>query len=488
MSRRLSRLTVAESSTLGHISRQLMWRQASVVGVLLTAGLALVLSPAVAASVTLKPVPFLIILSILAGTLVREHALGRLRLLSPVTITFAVYAVMFAIVPLADISYGNASTYDRGYSHGSWLGVAGAATLALGFMLGGKVRPWGPRPPIRHEPVDRTGAPPTGAATFFAVAIMAFVYVFVLKSIGGPQGITRLASDFAGRRTFLGLTPLIGRVVSLVPAALALRAMDVVRRPSRRAVIGLLVVWMPLAVFATGFYGERFRALSVLVMMIGFVHYGLRRLPFIAIAAMVGVLFALFVYAGVERNVVGTSQQGISLTGSGFYTNYVGATHEFGQFRDFVLTVEGVPSRIPFQHGRTFLTIIPGVPFSTAGSLISRAFYPDLFAGGTSIPTPLPGELYLNFAVPGLLIGMMLFGLAIAVVESWCARNWYTLEGLAVFALSLLHLPLILRGDATTFGGTYLIALIALLVCVHLARRVSGASGPSSPQPLPWPG
>ncbi len=455
------------------MSVQLFRRQAGLVAACLAVGLLVVLVPTTADVLTLKPVPFIVVLAVLGLTLAREHALGRFRLLSPVTITFAVYAVIFAIVPLADVAYGNVSVYDPGYSYGSWLVVGGAVSLALGFALADGVRPWS-RLPSNRGRIDRTGGlwlP--GRATWLAILLMVVVYVFVLRATGGPGGIPNLIQEFASRRNFLTLSSLLGRVVSLVPAALALRAMDVIRRPSRRAVITFLLIWTPLALFATGFYGDRFRPLSVLVMVLAFVHFGLRRLPAIVVVVLSALLFALFVYAGIERNVVGTAQQSISLSGSGFYTNYVGATHEFGQFRDFVLTIEGVPTRIPFQYGRTLLKVIPGAPFPTSGSLISRAFYSGLFASGTSIPTPLPGELYLNFAVPGLLVGMALFGLAVGLVESYCARHWHTVEGLAVYALSLLHLPLILRGDWTTFAGTYLIALITLLVASRVVRRMS---------------
>jgi oligosaccharide repeat unit polymerase len=180
-------------------------------------------------------------------------------------------------------------------------------------------------------------------------------------------------------------------------------------------------------------------------------------------AILAVVLAALFVAYGSERSSIGTRRSAPSLAGSNFYYNYA-AKHEVGQFRDFVITLEGVPKRLSFQHGVTFLSIIPGAPFPTSSYLFSTTFFPKLFAKGTGIPTPLPGELFMNFGFWGVLLGMALFGAALGLIEAHHRRNPGSIMALLIYAYSLVPMAGVLRGSFTTFAGFFILGLIPILL------------------------
>jgi len=91
-----------------------------------------------------------------------------------------------------------------------------------------------------------------------------------------------------------------------------------------------------------------------------------------------------------------------------------------------MLILDKVPE-MDYQHGRTYLALLlspilrivfPSKPISPAG-LLTQTLDPALLKSGTSVPPSLVGELYMNFSVPGILIGMFLFGLFWQILYSY---------------------------------------------------------------------
>jgi oligosaccharide repeat unit polymerase len=301
----------------------------------------------------------------------------------------------------------------------------------------------------------------------------------------GRIGLHTYILRFADRHSlFQNSVPLIIRITLATPAVL-LFAGCWLHRPTTRRLLFLVIIVLPPVLFASAFLGQRWRALTLLVALVAIYHVGYRRIPGWIMGAIVLALAVLFVVYGSERSSLGTQRQAPALAGDNFYYNYVNK-HEIGQFRDFVITLQGVPGRLPFQHGRTYLALIPGAPFPTAGYLFSTTFYPQLFASGTSIPTPLPGELYLNFGAWGIFIGMAAFGAFIGVIQSYLDRHRASIGAALIFGYSLVPIAGIIRGDFTTFAGYFGLGMIPLLVALHWVQRpVAGAEEVAQRSPSP---
>jgi hypothetical protein len=77
----------------------------------------------------------------------------------------------------------------------------------------------------------------------------------------------------------------------------------------------------------------------------------------------------------------------------------------------------------------------------------------------------------MTFALPGVFIGMVIYGLMVGVLERYMRRNRGRIATPVVYAYSLVPVAGILRGDSTTFAGFYLAGLLPLLLGLLLIER-----------------
>lgn len=416
-----------------------------------------------------KSVPFLLLLLALVLALRRERRRNALSLFSLLAVAALVYAVIFCIVPLVDLAFGHPLTAHPGWWPVSWMAVAGFALLFVGYRL-----------VLRRAGESAANSPSRWSHRLAAVLSLGLLGVAVVAVLLWILSFTELSNyllNFGARnRLFPRPGPSVLLPVSLAASAVALQAANVVRGPSVKRVVLFGLLWLAPALIVSAFAGQRWRAMAVAVAVVGIYHLGWRRLSRRMIAAILVVLAVVFVAWGQQRNVVGTQGDAPSLVGSNFYYDYVGRSHEVGQFRDFLITFEGVPKVLDYRYGETFLSLIPRAPFPTGGYVYSTTFYRDFYASGTSVSTPLPGELYMNFGLPGVLAGMLLFGAVLGLLEAHRRRRPADYGPLAVYCYSLLPLALVLRGDLTTFAGYWFVGLVPLVAAVYLVEGGKGSA------------
>ncbi|MPZ91958.1 MAG: O-antigen polysaccharide polymerase Wzy [Actinobacteria bacterium] len=419
-----------------------------------------------------KAAPFLASLLVIVLGLGRERAVRNLSVFSPLTFATAVYFVMFVAVPLADLWFGNPTTFQQSWWPASWLAFYGILAIFVGHAL--------PFHLVRRSRVDRMSARwRPGLARLLALVLLVVAALAVIQRIGGLAALPSYLSSFALRHRFVSSTTLTLVAISLVGPAICLMAGSWLRRPTSGRFLSILFIWIPPALFISAYLGQRWRALSILIALAAIVHLGNQKVSPATLAGISVALVALFLTIGLQRNVIGTQSQPRDVAGQGLYLNYVGVGHELSQFRELVITLDGVPDRLPFQSGKTFLSVIPNTSFPTSGFLYSSTFFPELHAIGSSVPTPLPGELYLNFGVPGILIGMLLYGAFLGMLEMYFHYTRNTIGGVLIYSYSLLPVALILRGDFTTFAGWYGVGLIGLVVALRFVQ-------PDAAKPPRW--
>jgi oligosaccharide repeat unit polymerase len=410
-----------------------------------------------------QAIPFLSVLLILSAGLVWARSAHRIGFFSPLTFAALAYAVVFGLVPLADIVFAHEATTESGWSPTAWLGVLGSLCLLTGYSIGILV-PSRPAEPERPWP-KKTALALAGGGVAIGLA-SAWIY------LGGPAGFLHLLQNFADRTTFLRSEPLLTvPATAIAAAAVLLQAAKVYAEPSRLRVLALFVAWIPLTIVVTSFIGQRFHAFAIIIGLLALYSLIRRPIRLAFLAALMALLLAAFIYVGQQRTYVGTTQTAPSLEGKNFYYNYI-AGHEVGQFRDFAVAYSEIPDRLPYQYGQTFASLLPGLPVATGGELFTRTFFPVVWADGVSLPAHLPGEFYINFSLPGLILGMILYGLGIGGLERWFRQDRRALSRILIYAYSIPFAALILRGDFTTMAGSYLIGLSFLLSCLWLLRHV----------------
>jgi oligosaccharide repeat unit polymerase len=408
-----------------------------------------------------EAVPFLLVVGTAALIITRERLMGGVGLLGPLGIAAVTYALMFGIVPLADIRFNHPAIHQEAWWRGAWLVLLGLWAMYGGFRLARVVYP----------PVDLQRTSYWNARRAQVIAgVLLVVALGSLAAEFGRIGLHTYFLRFADRHSLVqNGVPFLIKITMATPAVLLLAGCWL-QRPTKRRMLFLLVVVLPPVLLGSALLGQRWRALTLLVAIIAIYHVGHRHIPRSVLALLVLGLAVTFVVYGSERNYIGTDRQAPALSGSNFYYNYVNK-HEIGEFRDFVVTLNGVPSRLPFQHGRTYLALIPGAPFPTASYLFSTTFYSELYVKGTGIPTPLPGELYLNFGLWGIFVGMALFGVFLAAIQSYYDRHRGSIGAVLIFGYSLVPIAGIIRGDFTTFMGYFVLGMIPLVIALQWIQR-----------------
>jgi oligosaccharide repeat unit polymerase len=416
-----------------------------------------------------ESVPFLILTAMIALAVIHESGMNRVSLLSPFFVVSATYFIMFAAVPLADVHFDNPITHHALWSSASWLILLGYVVLYAGYRAAFALIP-------SSDDRDQRFTWSAGRSEFLALILLAAAMSALFLELLSIGGLSLYVLKFSERRVLIkgGVTYI--KVATLAMPGILLLLGAWLSGPSRRRAV-LILLALPPVLLASALGGQRWRDLTVLVAIVAAYHFGRRKIPRAVLAGLMVIVAVLFVYYGSQRSYIGTRRTAPSIVGTtNFYQNYV-SHQELSQFRNFVVMLEGVPGNLPFQHGATLLSVIPGAPFPTAGFLFSSTFYASLYSGGTSIAPSLPGELYLNFGFPGIVAGMALFGLILGILEAAFRRRRNSIGVILVYAYSIIPLGGLLRGDFTTFGGYYLLGLVPLLLAIPLVGWRSQITG-----------
>ncbi len=133
-----------------------------------------------------------------------------------------------------------------------------------------------------------------------------------------------------------------------------------------------------------------------------------------------------------------------------YFTRALGT--EFFQIQALTILMDAMPDLISFQNGATYLFLLivpipssiwPGkLEFLVSPAVVTLALWPDRWLlEGTTLPTSLMGEMYLNFGIAAVLPGMIAFG------------------GLYKFMYELASMTHYIRGDSF---GTVLFVIVGL--------------------------
>lgn len=177
----------------------------------------------------------------------------------------------------------------------------------------------------------------------------------------------------------------------------------------------------------------------------------------------------------------------------GFYNAVVGRD-DFTNLALLGHLIYCVPRETPLQYGRTFVSwaewVVPRQiwPSKPRSAYTTGHFTRDVLGGGHlagGVPPNLIAELYLNFHLPGILVGMGCLGLVGRKLYAWSRRRWKDPIPSFIYSYLAVRLFLILPGadvSITVFGSIASIAMVtavalaALFAASILSRAVSGTA------------
>jgi hypothetical protein len=284
--------------------------------------------------------------------------------------------------------------------------------------------------------------------------------------------------------------------------------------------------WVPTALFLFLLVGgvvEGSKATVLWVLLAGAValYYGRRRLPIVYVgAAAAAFVFIFFPTIQTLRNVlnepdrpsvpralarlpdriVSTNPQGLpreNLTPDRYIADaLLSTTGRLYGLDTLVVARALTPNTHPYLGGSTYArlpaSLVPRVLWPGKPELsFANEFADDYWGRSTANdqsaqPVGVVGELYINWGVPAVFVGMFMLGFGYRLWYSWLARRWSPLA----IALYVVSVPTMVQieGDAVFLFRTGLNRVIVALVCLVLLgwalslfdrrRRETATTGP----------
>ena len=248
---------------------------------------------------------------------------------------------------------------------------------------------------------------------------------------------------------------------------------------------GKLLLWlhtlMTLALFVT--LGGRSAVIGIVMVIVAIYHYAWKRISLrklliillvMVIFAQVFVVFRWYSPAEFKEHLFNPA---IALK---FWLG------DISSIRVFMRILEGVPAKLDYQLGRTYLNaplflvprrFFPDKP-SASADLVVEALFPEyhLPGGGhtAALPPTMPGELYLNFSIVGIILGMFLFGIFCKVGYSYLLKNTKKEMPILIYAV-LVPLFLAATSGDFTIAARYLFTTLVpiLMAIVFMGLRTS---------------
>lgn len=212
-----------------------------------------------------------------------------------------------------------------------------------------------------------------------------------------------------------------------VPPALLARYY---RNPDDRSMILVATFVLSELLLITGLDFQLNDLLIQMILLLLVYHYLGPSITFRKFAVVVGMIPLLFPISGIaERLQAGYPLQEAFMLKGAVVTDYV---------RTFVMRMIGTealtaivaqtPEQVPFQYGETILltvySLVPRIVWPDKPSIIMCGLNNLHFSGrgpdaNTCSAMTVPGELYWNFGAPGVMIGLLIFGVGVGVLYRW---------------------------------------------------------------------
>lgn len=170
-------------------------------------------------------------------------------------------------------------------------------------------------------------------------------------------------------------------------------------------------------------------------------------------------------------------------------------------FQTSVEIIQSVPEKLGFQYGLYYVYTLlapipralwPSKPVVSIEWLITETIYGQNPLEGPTVTPTLIGDLYLNFHVVGIVVGMFVWGLFWQAMYSYLLSNKKNIGVVLMYALLLLSGINVVRGSLGGFIIATLISLAPIVIAIlyanggRILKRRGATYGGSRTHSLPY--
>ena len=188
------------------------------------------------------------------------------------------------------------------------------------------------------------------------------------------------------------------------------------------------------------FLGSRILFIYVFLGILVIHNFLVKRIDLARLILLSSILAGVVLFVGFSRNLLGEGTQAIhevmvrkvSDSGNVLYTLFRLLNPDTINYDNFMIIISRVPLLLNYQYGLTYLHLliypIPRLlwhakPSPIGTGIFTEVFFPGEYFAGVTKGITLPGELYLNFGVLGILGGMFLFGIFLRELDNYIKLN-----------------------------------------------------------------
>ncbi|MFH1370999.1 MAG: hypothetical protein ABII09_06905 [Planctomycetota bacterium] len=149
----------------------------------------------------------------------------------------------------------------------------------------------------------------------------------------------------------------------------------------------------------------------------------------------------------------------------------------------FFLSIDKTPEKLPFQYGRTLLRVITSFvprplwtdkPWSFGMEFNEKYVAKPGFIASVSPATI--SELYINFALPGVIIGFFVIGVFLRAMYQYCIASGVTREKTLIYAILMEKMIVLVDGPIGDYTTFILIRLFPIVVLAWLLKLLQPQS------------
>jgi len=408
------------------------------------------------------------ILFILMG-LIYVMSKKRFDLFEPIWSFSAFYVLIFSVRPLyliyTDAEVSTLSSFPLAIVYGS-IGLLAfyiGYTTKLSYRIATKLVPFA-KDWARRRIYIMT-------IVFLGFSIIGLAY---LAKLGGMSikeiFLSPLEAAYARKgigTTFLGWLPLLIRLSFWLLYASYILQRKKVTKTHKAFLLVSFIIALTLA-YGTGYRRPIFEVLLVPIILR---HYLLeKKVRFRHLLIIFPFLFIL-PYLLQEFRIIGYKE-----LISDVEINFFGFVQDLKPFDDFVFLIDGVPDNLNFQYGIqyfyrfAFIAFIPRIiwpdkPIISTEFLYTRAFYGRV---PTTHTLTIPGELYLQFHVVGIIIGMFILGIILKTSYNYLILNNNNPGVVLLYSVIFLSSIFCLRANL----GGLMISIFIYTLIVFLSIKI----------------
>lgn len=419
---------------------------------------------------------------LLAMSLVIKKQSSGLYLFEPFSIVTIVNSLVFFVVPVLQFVSGDVGIYGIDASRNCWLGTIVLSFSYCAFFacyeLKAKKRRRGSKghtfAGIRAVELDRKKAARWGLA--FSVIFYCLAMLWLLSK---GYSLGYILNPFSGSISADELTEgtsIFGIFSYCRFSALACWMVYYVYGKNKvvKTVIYLFVVEQ---IF---FAGGRFILLVAIGAPIIFHYIKERKSPSV-VGSIIVIALVLVIFAIIQATRGEISNgYGLSIAGKSWESMFELYLIELADYKQYYLLFDTVPDKHAYLLGfqmiiGSFALFIPraiwlGKPDPAVHTIVALTLGSAAAANGMAYPTI--GELYIEFGIPGCLIGMGLFGIICSGLRPLYDGEKTSMFRLIVYSIvSISLIQVIIRGYFPQNFAMFVFELVPLLIIYLLSRR-----------------